>query len=221
MVLSVYSLSITAEVDERRYEDSVNLQIAQGQHCNVFNIYGYVGDLFPPRHRGVCAEYRATRGIVYPRSQPLVAGVAVEKRIKVSIRVVELALKAQDPSKQHRWRLDLTKRRLPKGNNIDKKQAREGIAERLLSMLGNMALMANTRNPGCKRLLVVEGENFVEFVKADFARRLGIRPVTEFDKMMHVLAQEFRQWVRSGEATESGLEPLEENDQIYLLCPED
>jgi hypothetical protein len=142
---------------------------------------------------------------------------------QASPQVLTLARLARDATKAEEDlpQLDLTCSQLPDPRqSFDPQVAQEAIGERLLSLLGALAISCD--EAAAKVLVMPVGQHFAPDVRAGLAEYLGLaaegRP---FERFLSQLAREFYHWVKTHprERREFGLE-LDAQGAVFLRCAE-
>jgi hypothetical protein len=117
--------------------------------------------------------------------------------------------------------LDLTSSQFPDPRQpFDAPLAQEAIGERLLSLLGALAISADS--PSAKVLVMPGAQEFAPDVRAGVAEYLGLAPEGRpFERFLAQLAREFYHWVKTHprERQEFGL-GLDLQGVVFLRCPD-
>jgi hypothetical protein len=103
---------------------------------------------------------------------------------------------------------------------LDAPLAQEAIGERLLSLLGALAISADS--PSAKVLVMPGAREFAPEVRAGLAEYLGLAPEGRpLERFLSQLAREIYHWVKTHprEREDFGLE-IDPQGGVFLRCPD-
>jgi hypothetical protein len=141
---------------------------------------------------------------------------------KASAELLTCARLARDATKAEEdlSQLDLASSQFPDPRQpFDAPLAQEAISERLLSLLGALAISADS--PSAKVLVMPGAQEFAPEVWAGLAEYLGlVPPGRPFERFLAQLAREFYHWVKTHprQRQDFGLE-LDPQGGVLLRCP--